>query len=108
NGLPTPSIPAATTASNWARSPLNPIQITQAFSNDPADRPFQDVGFDGHTDTAEQRIRQPYLNSLASRFGQNSIVYNNAQNDPASDNLKYYSDTSYDFSGTGLLGRYKY
>jgi cell surface protein SprA len=108
NGLPTPSIPAATTASNWARSPLNPIQITQAFSNDPADRPFQDVGFDGHTDTAEQRIRQPYLNSLASRFGQNSIVYNNAQNDPASDNFKYYRDPSYDVSGTGILGRYKY
>jgi cell surface protein SprA len=47
NGLPTPTIPASTTTSNWGRMPLNPIQVTTGFSNEPADRPFQDVGFDG-------------------------------------------------------------
>ncbi len=50
NGLSTPTIPTATTTSTWGKSPLNPMQVTQAFSNDPADRPFQDVGFDGLED----------------------------------------------------------
>ncbi|HEX6181464.1 MAG TPA: cell surface protein SprA, partial [Chitinophagaceae bacterium] len=51
NGLNTPKIPALIdTTSNWGRVPANPIQVTNAFSNDPEDRPFQDVGFDGLTD----------------------------------------------------------
>ena len=28
----------------WGKVPVNPIQVTQAFSNDPADRPLQDAG----------------------------------------------------------------
>lgn len=108
NGLPTPTIPATTTTSNWGRSPLNPIQVTQGFSNDPADRPYQDVGFDGYTDTAEQRVREPYLTSLADRFGVNSPVYTVAQADPSSDNFRYYRDPAYDQSRTGILGRYKH
>jgi cell surface protein SprA len=69
NGLPTPSIPSATSTSTWGKSPLNPIQVTQGFSNDPADRPFQDVGLDGLTDSAESRLRVQYLNDMASRLG---------------------------------------
>ena len=47
NGLPSPNLPAPTEESNWARVPRNPIQVTNAFSNDPNDRAFQDIGFDG-------------------------------------------------------------
>lgn len=108
NGLPTPTIPATTTTSNWGRSPLNPIQVTQGFSNDPADRPYQDVGFDGYTDSAEQRVRDPYLSSLADRFGVTSQVYRAAQEDPSGDNFRYYRDPAYDQSRTGILGRYKH
>ncbi len=41
------------TATKWGKVPANPIQVTQAFSNDPADRPLQDAGFDGLDDEAE-------------------------------------------------------
>ncbi len=51
NGLNSPNQPSAVdTTTVWGRTPVNPIQVTQAFSNDPADRPFQDVGFDGLND----------------------------------------------------------
>ncbi len=107
NGLATPSIPSTTTTSNWGVSPLNPIQITQAFSNDPADRPYQDVGFDGLTDTAEQRVRASYLSDLRNRYGVGSKAYQDAQNDPSADNFRYYRDAYYDQQSTGILGRYK-
>ncbi len=107
NGLATPTIPAATTSSNWGTSPLNPIQVTQAFSNDPADRPYQDVGFDGLTDTAEVRVREQYLTDLANTFGAGSKAYQDALNDPSADNFRYYRDAVYDQLGTGILGRYK-
>ena len=51
NGLNSPNQPSAVdNSSTWGKTPVNPIQVTQAFSNDPADRPFQDVGFDGLND----------------------------------------------------------
>jgi len=108
NGLATPSIPSATTRSNWGTSPLNPIQVTQAFSNDPADRPYQDVGFDGMTDTTEQRIRNPYLADIRNGFGAGSKAFLDARTDPSSDNFRYYRDAFYDKSNTGILGRYKH
>ena len=40
----------------WGRVPSNPLQVTNAFSNDPADRPFQDIGFDGLND-ADEKIK---------------------------------------------------
>ena len=49
NGLPTTKNPAIPVDTNtvWGRVPSNPIQVTNAFSNDPDDRPYQDVGYDG-------------------------------------------------------------
>jgi cell surface protein SprA len=107
NGLATPTIPSATTTSTWGRSPLNPMQVTQAFSNDPADRPYQDVGFDGLQDSAEVRVRQDYLTQISSVFGAGSVAYQDALSDPSSDNFKYYRDAEYDAQKTGILGRYK-
>ncbi len=107
NGLPTPSIPAATGASTWGNVPLNPIQITQGFSNEPADRKFQDVGFDGMTDSAELKKRADYLNEMATRYGLNSKAYTDASKDPSSDNFKYYRDETYDQENAGILTRYK-
>ncbi len=107
NGLPTPTIPSATTTSNWGKSPLNPIQITQGFSNDPADRPFQDVGLDGLADSAESKLRAQYLNDLAARLGVSSKAYLEAKADPSSDNFKYYRDETYDAQNAGILSRYK-
>src|SRR5574343_49252 len=108
NGMNTPTVPASVDSSNtWGKTPVNPIQITQAFSNDPNDRPFQDVGFDGIDDIAERRKKSYILNQLANNFGPASAVYQRALQDPSNDNYQWYRDPAYDATGTGILGRYK-
>ncbi len=108
NGLPTPNIPAQTDNSVWGVSPVNPIQVTQAFSNDPDDRQYQDVGFDGLRDEDERTVRQQFLQNLQSRFGANAPAYIQANEDPSSDNFRFYRDAEYDKVGAGILERYKY
>ncbi|HVX49116.1 MAG TPA: cell surface protein SprA, partial [Chitinophagaceae bacterium] len=108
NGLNTPTQPAAVdSTTTWGRAPLNPIQITQAFSNDPNDRQYQDVGFDGLGDNGERSKRNNYLTQLAANYGTASAVYQKAFNDPSNDDYKWYRDASYDAAKTGILGRYK-
>ena len=108
NGMNTPNINAAVDSSNtWGKTPVNPIQITQAFSNDPNDRAYQDVGLDGLDDAAEQRKKGYVLDRLATNFGTNSPIYRNTLLDPSLDNYKWYRDQSFDAAGTGILGRYK-
>jgi cell surface protein SprA len=107
NGLPSPNIPAAIDNSTWGKQPINPIQVTQAFSNNPDDRPYQDVGFDGMTDDSEKVVKKYYLDRLANSFGINSPIYQKASNDPSNDNYKWYRDASYDAANSGILQRYK-
>jgi len=109
NGLPTPNQPSSVdkNSSVWGTTPVNPIQITQAFSNEPSDRPFQDLGFDGLNNDTERIKRAPYLASLATTFGTTSPVYQKANTDPSNDDYKWYRDASYDAANTGILGRYK-
>ncbi|CAN5252556.1 cell surface protein SprA [soil metagenome] len=108
NGLPTPKLPALVDESIWGKVPRNPIQVTNAFSNDPEDRPYQDVGFDGLTDSAEVRKRTlDYLDVLKNNFGANSEAYLNAFNDPSNDNYHYYRGADLDKAQAGILERYK-
>ena len=108
NGLPTPICPAQVDTSIWGVVPRNPIQVTNAFSNDPNDRPYQDVGFDGLTDSAEvTKRRNDYLNVLAANFGTNSKAYQDALHDPSSDNYHYYRGGDLDAQNADILARYK-
>lgn len=108
NGLPTPNLPALVDTSVWGVVPRNPTQVTNAFSNDPRDRPYQDVGYDGLTDSAEVSFRRnDYLNVLAANFGVNSKIYQDALADPSSDNYQYYRGDNLDAQNAGILERYK-
>ncbi|MDE3235149.1 MAG: cell surface protein SprA [Bacteroidota bacterium] len=108
NGLNTPNSPAAVDSTNaWGKTPVNPIQITQAFSNDPNDRPYQDVGFDGLDDDGERRKRSNYLTQVATNFGTSSPLYQHAIKDPSNDDYVWYRDGQFDANKTGILGRYK-
>ncbi len=108
NGMNTPNILSDVDSSNtWGKTPVNPIQITQAFSNDPNDRAYQDVGFDGLDDAGERRKKGYVLQRLANNFGIGSLAYQKAFLDPAGDNYTWYRDPSFDQLGTGILGRYK-
>ncbi|MBA2563117.1 MAG: cell surface protein SprA, partial [Chitinophagaceae bacterium] len=95
-------------ASVWGRVPRNPIQVTNAFSNNPDDRPIQDAGFDGLSDTGEVAKRSlDYLNILQSSLGSGSPAYQTAVQDPSSDNYHYYRGDDLDAKGAGILERYK-
>ncbi len=108
NGLSTPDNPAAMdTTSVWGSVPANPVQVTNAFSNDPADRPYQDVGLDGMNDAGEQAKFANYLSRLAAQFGAGSAVYEKALQDPSGDNFLNYRDPSYDATQANTLDRYK-
>lgn len=105
NGLPTPNAPAPVDNSIWGRVPINPIQVTNAFSNDPNDRKYQDIGFDGLDDTAEVTKRQAYLAQLQGVVS--AGAYQQAQADPSNDNYHHYRGDDYDQQGLGILSRYK-
>ncbi|MFZ9387074.1 MAG: cell surface protein SprA [Chitinophagaceae bacterium] len=109
NGLPTTTNNAPVDNSTvWGKVPANPLQVTNAFSNDPADRPLQDVGFDGLQDDEERTKFAPYLTALQSNFGAGSPAYQRAQADPSADNFKAYRDPSFDQGQVaGILQRYK-
>ncbi len=108
NGISGATIKANEDSSTvWGKVPGNPIQVTQAFSNDPADRPLQDAGFDGLDDEAEARNFQQYLNDLRNTFGANSPIYLQALQDPSRDNFKNYRDGSFT-NRDGILERYKH
>lgn len=108
NGLSAPGTATATDTSAWGKVPLNAVQVTNAFSNDAGDRPYQDVGLDGLNDDSERVQSKSYLDALAARFGTGSAAYQQAFNDPSDDNYRYYRDASYDAAQTGILGRYKH
>ena len=109
NGLNTPKQPASVdTTSIWGKTPVNPIQVTNAFSNDPDDRPYQDVGFDGLSDDSERIVRSAYIQQIAATDGTASALYQRASQDPSNDNYIWYRDSRYDASNTGILGRYKF
>lgn len=108
NGLPTPTNNAPVdTTTVWGKVPSNPLQVTNAFSNDPNDRKYQDIGFDGLGDDEEKTKFNTYLSSLQSNFGANSPIYQRALSDPSGDNFKPYRDASYDQQNAGILQRYK-
>ncbi|SHF48989.1 cell surface protein SprA [Cnuella takakiae] len=108
NGLPAPSSPSLPIdPSVWGVVPSNPVQVTNAFSNDPADRSSQDVGFDGLTDTAEVRKFAPYLADIQRNFGAGSEFYQSAATDPSNDNFIGYRNGEFDKTGAGILARYK-
>jgi cell surface protein SprA len=108
NGLPTASTTTSTDTSKWGKVPLNSVQVTNAFSNESADRAYQDVGFDGLDDDSERIQFKNYIDALAGRFGTGSQAYQAAENDPATDDYTYYRDEKYDATKTGILGRYKH
>ena len=105
-GLPTPNNPTQLDSSVWGFVPFNPIQVINTFSNDPNDREFQDLGFDGMSDELERRFRSKELQQYATNFGVSSAIYQKMINDPSNDNYEWFLDPKFD-GLTGILRRYQ-
>ncbi|TMI74209.1 MAG: cell surface protein SprA [Bacteroidetes bacterium] len=102
NGLPTPTNNAPVDNNTvWGKVPSNPLQVTNAFSNDANDRQYQDVGFDGLSDEEERTKFNNYLATLPPG------VAAKAQADPSADNFQPYRSDQFDHDHVGILGRYK-
>lgn len=97
NGLPTPSVPANTTNTNWGIQP-NQFPVLYAFSSEGEERVAQDLGFDGLNAQGE-----------SARFGTNFINPVTNLSDPASDDFVFYlSDQFQGNLASSLTNRYKY
>jgi cell surface protein SprA len=103
NGMPTPTIPAQIDSSSWGKVPVNPIQVTNAFSNNEEDRKFQDLGLDGLNDEEERLKRAALISQIT-----NPVINQQFTKDPSADNYVWYRDAQYDAGNVGLLGRYKF
>lgn len=109
NGLPVSEVVQNVEETIWGRIPT--LQsLVDAFDNQPASRPFQDVGLDGLSDDDERNFFQNvYLEKLNTRFGANSQAYTLANEDPSSDNFHYFRGSDYDQEEkyANILERYK-
>ncbi|HPS74098.1 MAG TPA: cell surface protein SprA [Bacteroidales bacterium] len=109
NGLPTSEEVINVDTTIWGRVPT--LQsLVDAFDDDPASRPYQDVGYDGLRDQDEITFfDKPYMAKLASALGQGSQAYQNASEDPSADDFHYFRGSGYDKGSeyASILLKYK-
>jgi cell surface protein SprA len=109
NGLPTSALVKDVDTTIWGRVP-NLQALVDAFDNNPASRPYQDVGYDGIRDADELTFFDTgYVAKVANVFGQASGAYKSASTDPSADNFHYFRGTDYDNDPkfSSILNRYK-
>lgn len=115
NGLPTTATVTNVDTTGWGRVP-NVQSLVESFDNEPASRPFQDVGYDGLGDNDERSFFSvsnggihSYLDSIEALYGANSEAYIRAFGDPSSDNYHYFRGGDYDNDPlySSVLERYK-
>ncbi len=91
---------------NVATVPLLPPTVN-AFSQDPNDRPFQDVGYDGWDNEKEKVRAQKQISDLnAGSFNLSSKANQAFLNDPSSDDYIFFRDDRFDNDKLLTLDRY--
>jgi cell surface protein SprA len=106
NGFGSPEDTTRFVETVWGRVPKDP-QITLTFDNDYDKRLYQDIGYDGLSDEYERNFFKTYLDNLRAKIA-NLETMRKIENDPSSDDYKYYLDPSYDDARATVLERYKY
>ncbi len=101
NGLPgAPGGQNAGLATSRSSIGVYPIitPSSSSFVNDPNDRPYQDVGYDGMADSTEIRVFSTFRNNLTTATANSSVtaVQDVLTNDPSSDKYLHPKDASYD------------
>ncbi len=107
-GLPTPFNENTVDTTAWGLVP-NIQSLVNAFDNEPEARIAQDVGLDGLSDENERAFFEDnYLSVIRSTFGENSLAYQKAFEDPSSDDFHHFRGSDYDQQDLNILDRYKY
>lgn len=110
NGLPTGTNDAPTDTTAWGIVPSN-LPIVTVFDNDPAARPFQDIGLDGMNDDQEREFfNSVYISKLNDKLAAGELTqagYDKLVADPSSDNFKFYRGDDLDAAETQITDRYK-
>ncbi|NWJ52372.1 MAG: cell surface protein SprA [Bacteroidetes bacterium] len=96
NGLPATQDVINVDTTIWGRVPK--IQaLVQTFDNNVTARKYQDVGYDGLSDTDERTFfKGTYLDKISRLFGTTSEAYLSAEKDPANDDYHYFRGSDYD------------
>lgn len=105
NGLPPDGSGANTDTTRWGRYPTF-IPPNNAFDNNPEARKFQDVGLDGLRDEEESSdlFHADFVAAMNGLTGGNPAVMDRIQNDPSTDNFRFFADYPQDSS---IIGRYR-
>ncbi|MFO7922838.1 MAG: cell surface protein SprA [Bacteroidales bacterium] len=107
NGLPTSEEVTDVDTTIWGRVPTQQ-SLVNAFDNNPQAREFQDVGLNGLRTVDERSFFSVFLDEIAAIFGETSPAFQNAYEDPSSDNYIYFRGRDWDEAGADILERYKY
>ena len=107
NGLPFPMDETYVDTTAWGLV-SNKTFLVNAFDNTNGAKETQDVGLDGLSDAQEREFFAQYLRDIAAKFGTNSQAYQNAYNDPASDDYHYFRGSDYDQLMLSIAERYKH
>lgn len=111
NGLPTSEVVTGVDTTIWGRVP-NTQPIVNAFANDESSRKYQDVGYDGLSNSFdiedERSFFADYINQVALLHGTDSRAYQMAYADPSGDDFHYFLGSDYDQEDVKIVERYKY
>lgn len=107
HGLPGDGSDDNVVQNQYGKTPTIP-NINHAFPNDPSARSFQDLGLDGLNDDDErEKFDSIYLEKVKTQFGENSLAYQKALEDPSADNYRYFRGSELDEVEMSILDRYK-
>ena len=106
NGLPTTENVTNVDTTRWGRVPSLQA-LVDAFDSNPDSRQYQDVGYDGLSNSDEQSFFKNYLDILQSKVSNDA--FEQAKQDPSSDDYHYFRGTDYDNDPkySSVLERYK-
>jgi len=109
NGLPTSSLVENVDTTIWGRIPSLQA-LVESFSSGGGARAFQDIGYDGLLLEDEQSwYKTTYLDVIRSKYGANSKAFEDANDDPSTDDYHYFRGGDYDIEAkySSVTERYK-
>ncbi len=106
NGLPTTAMVVNVDTTAWGRVPSLQA-LVEAFDSNPESRQYQDVGYDGLSDSDERSFFANFLEELRSKVS--AEAYAKVYEDPSSDNYHHFRGSDFDVDNEygSILARYK-